>query len=171
MVVFVRNMVKLLELLCRNESEIPFEFGGGIVGYDADIVAFKKKTLQNIQEVLPDYSFRDLYSNYLFTRIYPDEYNFPEDEKAQLISSPCRDLFNEFFDGNFENEEARVIYEETYYKFYHWLEDKLRNTTLYNLIDSDMDEQYIGSLVDTYKNMRDVPVDFETEFVVFQHDW
>ena len=60
--------------------------------------------------------------------------------------------------------------EETYYKFYHWLEDKLRNITLYNLIDSDMDEQYISSLVDTYKNMRDIPVDFDTEFVVFQHD-
>lgn len=131
----------------------------------------KKKTLQNIQEVLPDYSFRDLYSNYLFTRIYPDEYDFPEDEKAKWIFSPCSDLFNEFFDGNFKNEEARVIDEETYYNFYYWLEDKLKSTTLYNLVDSDMDEQYVGSLVDTYKNMRDKPVDFKTEFVVFQHDW
>lgn len=141
------------------------------MGYDADIVAFKKKTLQNIQEILPDYSFRNLYSNYLFTRIYPDEYNFPEDEKAKWISSPSRDIFNEFFNGDFENEDVKIIDKETYYKFYHWLEDKLRNTTLYNLIDSDMDEQYIGSLVDTYKNMRDIPVDFDTEFVVFQHDW
>lgn len=55
-----------------NECEISFEFGGDIVGYDADIVVFKKKTLQNIQEVLPDYSFKDLYSNYLFTRMYPE---------------------------------------------------------------------------------------------------
>ena len=141
------------------------------MGYDAKIIAFKKKTLQNIQEVLPDYSFKDLYSNYLFTRMYPEEYDFPEDEKAKWISSPCRDIFSEFFDGNFENEEARVIDEETYYKFYHWLEDKLRNTTLYNLVDSGMDERYISSLVDTYKNMRDTPVDFNTEFVVFQHDW
>lgn len=141
------------------------------MGYDADIVAFKKKTLENIQDVLPDYSFRDLYSNYLFTRIYPNEYSFPEGEKATWIFSPCRDLFNEFFECSFENEEARIIDEETYYKFYYWLEDKLKNTTLYNLVDNDMDEQYIGSLVDTYKNMRDKPVDFETEFVVFQHDW
>lgn len=141
------------------------------MGYDADIVAFKKKTLENIQEVLSDYSFRDLYSNYLFTRMHPDEYSFPEDEKATWIFSPCRDLFNDFFDGNFENEEARVIDEETYYKFYHWLEDKLRNTTLYNLVDGDIDEQYADSLIDTYKNMRDKSVDFETEFVVFHHDW
>ena len=144
---------------------------GDILGYDADIIAFQKKTLENIQEALPDYSFRDLYSNYLFTRIYPDEYIFPEDETAKWIASPCRDMFSEFFNGDFENEDAKIIDEETYYKFYHWLEDKLRNTTLYNLIDSDMDEQYIGSLVDTYKNMRDIPVDFDTEFVVFQHDW
>ena len=144
---------------------------GEIVGYNADIVAFKKKTLENIQEVLPDYSFRDLYSNYLFTRIYPDEYDFPEDEKAKWIASPYRDIFNEFFKGNFENEEARIIDKEIYSKFYNWLEDKLKSTTLYNLVDNDMDEQYVGSLVDTYKNMRDKPVDFETEFVVFQHDW
>lgn len=141
------------------------------MGYDADIVAFKKKTLQNIQEVLPDYSFRDLYSNYLFTRIYLDEYGFLEDEKVKWIASPYRDIFNDFFEGNFENEEAKIIDEETYYKFYHWLEDKLKNTTLYNLVDSDVDEQYVSSLVDTYKNMRDKPVVFEKEFVVFQHDW
>ena len=121
------------------------------MGYDSDIIAFKKKTLKNIQEILPDYSFRDLYSNYLFTRIYPDEYNFPEDEKAKWISSPSSDIFNEFFDGKFENEEARVIDKETYYKFYHWLEDKLKSITLYNLVDNDIDEQYISSLVDTYK--------------------
>ena len=141
------------------------------MGYDAKIIAFKKKTLQNIQETLPDYSFGDLYSNYLFTRIYHEEYDFPEDEKAKWISSPCRYLFNEFFDGNFENEEARVIDEETYYKFYYWLENKLRSITLYNLVDNNMDEQYIDCLVNTYKNMRDTPVDFTTEFVVFQHDW
>ena len=141
------------------------------MGYDARIVAFKKKTLQNIQDTLPDCSFEDLYSNYLFTRIYPDEYDFPDDEKAKWISSPCKNIFSEFFDGNFDNEEVRIIDEEIYYKFYHWLEDKLRNITLYNLIDSDMDEQYIGSLIDTYINMRDTPVDFNIEFVVFQHDW
>lgn len=141
------------------------------MGYSADIVVFKKKTLQYIQEILQNYSFRDLYSNYLFTRIYPDEYDFPEDEKVKWISSPCKDIFNDFFEGNFENEEARIINKEIYSKFYYWLEDKLKNTTLYNLADGGIDEQYVSSLIDTYKNMRDKPVDFETEFVVFQHDW
>lgn len=141
------------------------------MGYDADIVAFKKKTLQNIQEVLPDYAFRDLYSNYLFTRMHPDVYNFPEDEKAKWISSPSKDIFNEFFDGDFENGDVKIIDKEIYCKFYYWLQNKLRNITLYNLVESSMDEQYISSIVDTYKNMRDIPVDFETEFIVFQHDW
>lgn len=141
------------------------------MGYDADIIAFKKKTLEDIQEVFPDYSFKDLYSNYLFTRIYPEEYDFPEDENAKWISSPCRGIFNEFFEGSFENGEVRIIDKETYFKFSDWLEDKLRNTTLYNLVDSDLDEQYVSSLVNTYKNMRDNPIDFETELVVFQHDW
>ena len=103
--------------------------------------------------------------------MYPDEYDFPEDEKAKWISSPCRDIFSEFFDDDFKNEKARIIDKETYRNFYYWLEDKLQGITLYNLVDSDMDEQYISSLVNTYKNMRDKPIDFETEFVVFEHDW
>lgn len=145
--------------------------GGDIVGYDADIVAFKKKTLEDIKDILPDYSFRDLYSSYLFTRVYPDEYDFPEDEKATWIFSPYRDIFNEFFDDKFENDEARIIDKETYYKFYHWLESKLKNTTLYDFTEDEVDERYIDTLINTYKSMRDKPVDFETEFVVFQHDW
>lgn len=141
------------------------------MGCAADMIAFKKKTLQNFQEIFPNYSFKDLYSNYLFTRIYPDEYDFPEDEKATWIFSPYKDIFNDFFDDTFKNEEIRVIDKENYYKFYYWLEDKLKNTTLYDLVNMDIDEKYVGSLIDTYKNMRDKIIDFETEFVVFQHDW
>ena len=144
------------------------------MGYDADMVAFKKKTLEDIQKEIPDYSFEDLYIDFLFTELYPQkEYGwFPEDEKPTWIASPCRDIFNEFFESNFENGEKRIINKEIYSKFYHWLEDKLKNTTLYSLVDvDDKDEFYIGSLIDTYKNMRDKPIDFETEFVVFEHDW
>ena len=141
------------------------------MGYDSDIVAFKKKTLEDIKEVFPDYSFRCLYSSYLFTRIHADEYDFSEDEKATWIFSPHRDIFNEFFKGDFDNGEARIIDKETYFKFYEWLEDKLKSTTLYDLVETGIDKQYFDSLINTYENMRDKSVDFETEFVVFQHDW
>lgn len=141
------------------------------MGYDMDLGVFKKKTLERLQKEAPEYSLSGLYSNCLFAWMYPEEYEIPEDETALWISSPCKDIFDEFVDGEFKNGEVRIIDKEMYSKFYHWLEDRLKNTTLYNLIDSDMDEQYVGSLVDTYKNMRDKPVDFETEFVVFQHDW
>lgn len=141
------------------------------MGYDADIVVLKKKTLEEIKEKFHNCSFKDIYSCYLFTRMYPDEYYFPKDENAIWIFSPNRDIFNEFFDGKFENDEARIIDKETYYKFYHWLEAKLKNTTLYDFTKDEIDERYIDTLINTYKNMRDKPVDFETEFVVFQHDW
>ena len=141
------------------------------MGYDADIVAFKKKTLEDIKDILPDCSFSDLYSSYLFTRIYPDEYDFPEDEKATWISSPNRDIFNEFFDGGFRNNEARIIDKETYFKFYDWLEGRLKGITLYDLTEIGTDKQYVDTLINTYKSMRNKMIDFETEFVVFQHDW
>lgn len=140
------------------------------MGYDAEIIVFKKKTLEEIQKTLPDCTFKDLYSNYLFTRIYPDVYDFPEDE-AKWIHSPCKDIFNEFFEGKFQNGEVKIIDKETYYRFYNWLENKLKHTTLYNLVNNKIDEYYIDSLIKTYKSMRDITIDFETELVVFEHDW
>ena len=141
------------------------------MGYDEDILVFKKKTLEKINEKYPNCSFKDIYSCYLFTRIYPDEYDFPEDEKATWIFSPKKDIFNEFFDGNFGDNEARIIDEETYFKFYNWLEEKLKGITLYDLTEIGVDKCYFDTLINTYKSMRNKTIDFETEFVVFQHDW
>lgn len=141
------------------------------MGYDSDIIAFKKKSLENIKEVFPDSSFEDLYSGYLVELIYPNTWDISEDEKARWIFSPRRGIFNEFFSGNFGNGEVRIIDKDTYLRFYNWIETKLKNTTLYDFVENEKEEGYIDSLIGTYKNMRDKPVDFQTEFVVFEHDW
>ena len=141
------------------------------MGYDSDIIAFKKKSLENRKEVFPDSSFEDLYSGYLVDLIYPNTCDVSEDEKARWISSPRRGIFNEFFSGNFGNGEVKIIDEDTYLRFYNWIETKLKNTTLYDFIENEKEEGYIDSLLCTYKNMRDKKIDFETEFVIFEHDW
>lgn len=76
-----------------------------------------------------------------------------------------------FFEGKFQNGEVKIIDKETYYRFYNWLENKLKHTTLYDLVNNKIDEYYIDSLIKTYKSMRDITIDFETELVVFEHDW
>lgn len=43
---------------------------------------------------------------------------------------------------------------------------------IYDLVDdSYKDEYYINALINTYKRIRDMPINFETELVIFQHDW
>lgn len=142
------------------------------MGYDADIVAFKKKALKNVQRIMPNHSFQYLYSNYLFMRMYPNEYNFPEDEQAKWICSPSIDIFNDFLKIKLKNEEARIINKDIYLQFYKYLESKLKSITLFDCAnDKKYDELYVNAIIETYKSMRDKPIDFETEFVVFQHDW
>lgn len=89
------------------------------MGYDADIVVFKKRTLENIQKIFPEFTFHELYTDYLFTRIDPKAYDVPEDEKATWIFSPSVNIFYDFFEfqDRLENGEARIIEKDTYLHF------------------------------------------------------
>ena len=42
--------------------------------YGMYLGVFKEKTLERLQGELPEFSLSDLYSNYLFARLYPEEY-------------------------------------------------------------------------------------------------
>lgn len=44
------------------------------MGYGMYLGVFKKKTLERLQGELPESSLSDLYSNYLFAWLYPEEY-------------------------------------------------------------------------------------------------
>lgn len=141
------------------------------MGYNMEIVVFKKKTLEEVQKYMKDYTFSDLYSDYLFTRLYPDDYDFPDDERAKPIVDLNRNVFKEFFNPPLNNDIAIIIDEHTYDKMLLWLENKLKTTTLYDLKDDDDYEYDAHIWIMCYKQMKKAKIDFETEFVVFQHDW
>ena len=52
-----------------------------------------------------------------------------------------------------------------------WLGNKLKTMSLFDFVDDPEAEYMIYPYIRTYRNMRDANVDFETEFVVFEHDW
>lgn len=141
------------------------------MGYDMDLGVFKKKTLERLQKELPEYSLSDLYSNCLFAWMYPKEYEIPKDEEARCICSLNKDVFEGFFDESVENDEAIIIDKNTYLKMYEWLENKLKITTAYDFISNPDYEYEVPVWIVAYKNMMKEEIDFDTEVVIFQHDW
>lgn len=142
------------------------------MGYDMKIVVLKKKTLEEAKRMLPDYTFSDIYSNFLFSRLYPDEYEFAEDEEGRIISDACTNIFKGFFDPELKNDEAIIIDEDKYYEMIAWLEKELSSKTLLDLVCTDGGNVFmLKEMMDVYKQMKVMRINFSTEFVVYCHDW
>lgn len=142
------------------------------MGYDMEMVVLKKKSLEEMKKLLPGCTFKDLYKDFLFTRLYPDLYEFSEDEKGRVITFSSKNIFRDFFEPKLENDEAIIIDEETYNRMLCWLEEKLKSKTLYDYTyDENCDYLEFETMIRVYKQMKAEKIVYETEFVVYQHDW
>lgn len=142
------------------------------MGYDMKIVVLKKKTLNYVREMFPNYTFSEMYSSFLIDYLYPEEYIIPEDEVGREIVWSNKDIFSDFFERKLKNDEAIVIDEDTYTKMIDWLEDKMKSKTLYDLaIDEKNNMCELEEMIRAYRNMKTEKIDYETEFVVYSHDW
>ena len=143
------------------------------MGYDMQLSVFKKKTLECIEKELePEkYSFSVIFSECLYAWLYPEEYKIPEGEEGRYICSENINIFKDFFGGKVENCEAIIIDEETYNCMFTWLGIKLKSMNLFDFVDDPEAKYMIYPYIRTYRNMRDANVNFDEEFVVFEHDW
>ena len=65
-----------------------------------------------------------------------------------------------------------TIDEETYNRMLCWLEEKLKSKTLYDYTyDENCDYLEFETMIRVYKQMKAEKIVYETEFVVYQHDW
>ncbi len=146
------------------------------MGYDMNLMVFKKRSLERIKEhtsvdVL-DFNITDAYSIYLFTLLHSDDYVIPEGEEARYILSESYRILDDFFKEKgvkVENDEAILISKKTYEDLVIWVEEKLKSTTLFDLAWKD--EFEILTYVTVYQNLKREKIDFDTEFVLFIHDW
>lgn len=142
------------------------------MGYDMKIAVLQKKTLEEAKRMFPDCAFSDIYSNFLFSRLYPNEYEFAEDEEGRIISDACTNIFKGFFDPELKNDEAIIIDEDKYYEMIAWLEKELSSKTLLDLACTDGGNVFMfKEMMDVYKQMKSMSINFSTEFVVYCHDW
>ena len=83
-------------------------------------VVYDEPVPQEEQDKRERMLFSGLFTNLLFTRLYPDEYEFPEEEAGRWICSESRAIFKEYFSGSVGNGEVITIEEEEYKRLSDW---------------------------------------------------
>ena len=142
------------------------------MGYDGQILLMKRKAIEKAKILFPNDSFSEIYNMYLFTREYPKEYEFEEDEKTIDIVYFNHNIFQEYFqDNTLENEEARIIDEKTYEEFKKWIENKVKTITLLDIVNKTVSEAVAVIYINIYLALKDLKIDRNTECIVFQHDY
>ena len=54
--------------------------------YDGEIILIKKKVIEDAKKMFPRCSFSEIYYQYLYTREYPKEYDFPTEEESISVA-------------------------------------------------------------------------------------
>lgn len=142
------------------------------MGYDGGIIIVKKKVVEKVKHLLIAYSFSDLYRNYLYMWESPGRYGIPKDEESIVAAWFNEDIFEEYFiEKPLENDEARIVTRDIYEDFVNWIENRVKTTTLYDIATKQIGDNMARTYMDAYKSLKNLQVDWDTEYVVFTNDW
>lgn len=129
------------------------------MGYDMHIKKLKKK---KEKDFLKNRSF-------IISEEY-DDYGIKE-----IAWSDINILKDYFKNKNIEikNDQIYFITETEYYEIIAFLENILKNTTLYDIIINKQKypEHKIKILINIYSDLIKEKIDFSKESIFFQHDW
>ncbi|MEQ2497455.1 MULTISPECIES: hypothetical protein [Lachnospiraceae] len=143
-----------------------------MMGYDMELISIRKKKLEEIQDIIEDYTYKDMFVDFLF--ISYESNTAMAEEYGKWILSESRNLFKDFFIENkikIENGEKFIIKEEIYDKMIQWLKNKLEKTNLLDIAETDSALYEFEILITAYRSMISANIDFEEELLVFEHDW
>lgn len=114
--------------------------------------------------------FSELFESGLFAYLHPDEYEIPPDLEGRDIFSSQSRLLKGILDIN--NNEAIILTQDKFDKLCNDIREYLTKTRLIDIIN--LDEYDLHSkieLVELYKILISIDIDWETEVVAFDHDW
>lgn len=141
------------------------------MGLDINIVALKRTKLNEMQTKYPGYKIEYLYEDFFI------ESHSGENDTNQFgtwIASLSRDIFKDFFEQIgfcIKYDELMVIDEITYKRMFQWLEKKLKDTTLMDLVNAEMDPCNPGliDLIMVYKDMKKTNIDFNENIIIIEY--
>ena len=114
--------------------------------------------------------FSELFESCLFAYLYPDEYKIPPDLEGRDIFSSQSRILKGILDIN--NNEAIVLTQDKFDKLCNDIREYLTKTRLIDIINLDeYDMKSKIELIELYKILISIDIDWETEVVAFDHDW
>lgn len=140
------------------------------MGCDISLCIYKLKTLEQAKKAVPGACFQDLYDNYIFTREYPDTYEFDSDEEAKDIVEIHNDVFCGKF-GMIVEDAAIMLDKSKYEEAYAWAISEASKISLLDIVNNKYDEGKALALIDLCIAMRKTEIDWNTEFVVINYSF
>lgn len=77
-------------------------------------------------------------------------------------------IFREFFQ-NVENESWAIVYKEQYIRLDEWLENRMKQLSLFDVHDPEIAWEYLYSYNQVKRELENI--DFDHEFIVFWHSY
>ncbi|WP_373266177.1 hypothetical protein [Hungatella hathewayi] len=141
------------------------------MGLNINIVALKRSKLNEMQMKYLGYQLEHLYEDFFL------ESHSGENDTNQFgtwIASLSRDIFKDFFEQvgfSIKYEELMVIDEVTYKRMFQWLEKKLKDTTLMDLVNAEIDpcDPGLVDLIMVYKDMKRTNMDFNEDVLIIEY--
>lgn len=146
------------------------------MGYDSQLVVFKKRVIKEAKKKSPASTITDLFTERLFIKLLPEELEEqvrqPEEKRdaRYVYTGSCR-FFKQFFEEHgieIGNGEVVELSKEAYEDIYNGLKNELQSLTLWD-VAGELDNYRI--LTNAAHDLKEAKIDFETETVLFEHDW
>lgn len=145
------------------------------MGYDMSMNILKKELIQEAVNQLKitnltDDIFNDLFEEYLFMYLYPEEYGIEKGWEARNIYDCSSPILQGILDV--QDDVAIMIEKESYSKLCRRIETKLRKLRLSDFVTlDDYEITKAKYLIELYKSMMSAHIDWSSEIVVFDHGW
>lgn len=140
------------------------------MGFDLTMAVMKRNVISKAKEQYPDVDFSTLYGNYLYQWIYNDmndRCDIPDNEMGYYLVGANFDIFKGYFKEVPKSDEYLLIDEQQFKDMLIWLENKIKSTTLFDILKDNIESYYIEQMLNTYKCMKEAEIDFNTEIVVY----
>lgn len=144
------------------------------MGFDLKMDVIKRTVIEQAQQDFPDVSFDDLYGNYLYKWIDSDLHDMsdvPEKYKGYCLVDTNYPVFEGYFEKGPGDCEYILVDKENFKSMFVWLDNRIKNMTLFDVFENKIEEYGIYSILDTYKRMKESNIDFDTEIAVYSHGW
>lgn len=145
------------------------------MGYDMSMNILKKELIQEAVDQLritklTDEIFNELFEEYLFMYLYPEEYGIEKEWSARFIYDCSAPILQGILD--IQDDVAIMIEKESYSELCRRIETKLRKVRLIDFVSlDDYEITKAKYLIELYKSMISAHIDWTSEIVVFDHGW